>query len=221
MFDPVPSVSIPAFPYFCNVVVFPAPSNESTFFIIKKSADVPDTILGKLTVEYVPGSVYCLLPSNEKSHGSVSVYNSRPSFLSEYNYCLEINVKSLDCNLASNLNPFKKYEAVRSDKCTGCFVSHFPSPNTSLCKLKKAKRTYRESSSKYWPVRLRGGANSEQTVIIERAVLNAEAHGIKIHAGPQNLANGNCVFESIIDSINTRASFLEKIEGTPDHWRNI
>ena len=46
-------------------------------------------------------------------------------------------------------------------------------------------------------------------------------HGIKIHAGVKNLANGNCAFISVIDSINTRVSFLEEYDGTPDHWRNI
>ena len=35
------------------------------------------------------------------------------------------------------------------------------------------------------------------------------------------MANGNCAFESIIDSISTRTCFGETFEGTPDYWRNV
>ena len=73
---------------------------------------------------------------------------------------------------------------------------------------------------------MRGGADHESddqepSLIITRAISNAKEHGISIHAGVKNLANGNCAFESIIDSINTRVSFTEEYDGTPDYWRNI
>ena len=54
-----------------------------------------------------------------------------------------------------------------------------------------------------------------------KAIDNAKIHGIDLHPGVENLANGNCVFESIIDSINTRDCFEENFNGTPDYWRNI
>ena len=57
--------------------------------------------------------------------------------------------------------------------------------------------------------------------MIERAISNAEIHGINIRRGVRNLANGDCAFESIIDSINTQPCFGEKLEGTPAYWRNI
>ena len=216
MVDKNPSVSIPAFPYFCNLVVFPATTNECKFYILKKSSFVPETILGKISVEYEPGSVYCLLPSYEKSCGSVSVYKSRPSFLSEYNYCLEINVNSVDF-LSCNLDTVSKTETLSSQlseaisfkKCSGCFVSHFPRPNTSQCRWKKNIGRV-AFVSKCSGVRLRGGANEKEgPVIIDRAVSNAKFHGINIHAGVKNLGNGNCVFETIIDTVNTRDSFQE------------
>ena len=72
------------------------------------------------------------------------------------------------------------------------------------------------------PTRLRGGANFEQTnTIIDRALASVKVHGINLHAGVENLANGNCAFETVIDSISTRSSFLEIFDGTPDYWRNI
>ena len=67
-----------------------------------------------------------------------------------------------------------------------------------------------------------GGAGTENTkLILEKAVLNAKAHGINLHAGVENLANGNCAFETVIDSINTRVSFEESLGGTPHYWRQI
>ena len=145
MDESVAFISIPAFPFFCNVVVFPSPISstlEPNVFILKKTSEVPDVILGKLSLEYVPGSVYCLLPSADQSHGTVSVFKARPSFLKEYSYSLQINKESLDlvsCSSVGNLCklPQKLSEVIGSDKCTGCFVSHFPSPNTSICKWKK------------------------------------------------------------------------------------
>ena len=57
--------------------------------------------------------------------------------------------------------------------------------------------------------------------MIERAVINANAHGINVHVGVRNLGNGNCAFESMIDSLNTRDCFKDVYEGTPDYWRKI
>ena len=103
----------------------------------------------------------------------------------------------------------------------GCFNSHFPSPNMSKCKWNKKKSVIKYSKGTSLP-RVRGGANDDpESLIIKRAVENAKAHGINVHAGVLNLGNGNCVFESIIDSINTRSSFHETIDGTPDEWRRV
>ena len=57
--------------------------------------------------------------------------------------------------------------------------------------------------------------------MINTAVRSARLHGINIHAGVENLANGNCIFESIIDSINTRVCFEEHLDETPDYYRQI
>ena len=42
----------------------------------------------------------------------------------------------------------------RSSRCKGCFFSHFPRPNTSMCRLDKQRKARKMGS-----VRLRGGAN--------------------------------------------------------------
>ena len=91
------------------------------------------------------------------------------------------------------------------------------------------------SKDNFWPYRLRGGmdegqkianiAKSLQTVkesnlpMIERAIANAASHGINLYPGVRNLANGNCAFESIIDSINTRSCFGETLDQSPNYYR--
>ena len=89
-----------------------------------------------------------------------------------------------------------------------------------------------------WPCRLRGGADSEKSDIstiaqalknldesispmVTKAIANAEFHGIHLHQGVKNLANGDCIFESVIDSVNTRDCFEESFDGTPAELRNI
>ena len=57
--------------------------------------------------------------------------------------------------------------------------------------------------------------------MLERAIQNARFHGINLHPGVRNLANGNCAFETVIDSINTRSCFENSYDGTPDHWRMV
>ena len=75
-----------------------------------------------------------------------------------------------------------------------------------------------------WPYRLRGGAgiqfdqnsNIERSLLnleestrpmVEKAIKSAKKHGIAVHRGPNNLANGDCVFETVLDSINTKLFF--------------
>ena len=221
MVESVTTVVIPAPEYFCNLVVFPAPptiNDAAKFVLMKNEAEVPKYHFGSVEAKFLPGSVYCLLPSTERNHGIISVYNTKPSFLDSYTYCQEINPKSVD---------FLKCEADQpkasscNEKCSGCFISHFPSPNTSRCKWNK-KNSVRKGDRRTLLTRLRGGVNTDpEKLIIKRAVENAKAHGINLHAGVENLGNGNCLFESIIDSINTRSTFQENIEETPDYCRKI
>ena len=179
--------------------------------------------------------------------------------------------------------------------CKGCFVSHFPRPNSKQCTLNKSKnkegkaqknpeskvkkdqeskvpqseeskapnkeenetlsrntrrmkgkpkdranirskknkikenKTPKKNKTK--PVKSKaangpkilphckgGFSNSENDKggMVTRAIANALSHGINVHVGVRNLANGNCAFESIIDSINTRSDFQEVLDGSPD-----
>ena len=112
--------------------------------------------------------------------------------------------------------------------CSGCFTTHFPKPNMKSCKAGLQVSFFR-------PYRLRGGADAEHTQegiaktlqnldesispMIKKAVENAQFHGINLYQGVKNLANGDCIFESVIDSINTRACFEETLNGTPQDLR--
>ena len=96
--------------------------------------------------------------------------------------------------------------------CSGCFKSHFPQPNMKICKLKQEiKRNSRKvvSNSRVessWPPRLRGGSDIEEgksTPMVNVAIQNAAGHGMNLHQGVPNLANGDCMFESVADNIST------------------
>ena len=216
-----PLVSIPFIPYYCNLVVFPSPhkTTVSRFFILSNSAATPECSDDKVTFDYIPGSVYCFLPSSEKAGGKITVLSGQPSFVHDFTfpYCLELNPQALVFISSEKKDTSKSPGSqVEPRKCIKCFISHFPSPNTVICKWNKNKK---DKMEKPWPVRLRGGAGNRQDMI-DKAVNSAKVHGINIHAGVENLANGNCIFESVIDSINTRASFEEHLDESPDYYRH-
>ena len=57
--------------------------------------------------------------------------------------------------------------------------------------------------------------------MIEKAIANARAHNINVHTVSKTAGDGNCIFESVLNNINLRESFLESYDGTADHWRNV
>ena len=57
--------------------------------------------------------------------------------------------------------------------------------------------------------------------MITKAIENAKFHGIHLRQGIKNLAKGDCIFESVIDSVNTRVCFEESFDGTPAELRKI
>ena len=55
--------------------------------------------------------------------------------------------------------------------------------------------------------------------MILQAIENAQFHGINLKHGVTNVVSGDCIFESVIDSINMQDCFEESLDGTPDLWR--
>ena len=142
MVESAPTVIIPTPEYFCNLAVFPAPSNINDapkFFLMKNKAEVPIHQIGSLKAKLFPGSVYCLLPSKGKNCGSITVYKTKPTFLDSYTYCLEINAKCVEFLHCETHQPKPFPDSSYHEKCSGCLISHFPSPNTSLCRWNKRK----------------------------------------------------------------------------------
>ena len=115
--------------------------------------------------------------------------------------------------------------------CSGCFVSHFPLPNMKKCKFSKQMKS--KKNVQVWHYRLRGGADHEGENIakssgqfeesvapmISKAIENAQFHGINLKPGVKNVVSGDCIFESVIDSINLQDCFEESFDGTADLWR--
>ena len=77
---------------------------------------------------------------------------------------------------------------------------------------------------KYKAQRHRGGSlkgESNGQSIISIAIRNAIWHGIKLHHGGYNNADGNCIFESIVQNVNSRPCFGEYIPGSADLHRQL
>ena len=57
--------------------------------------------------------------------------------------------------------------------------------------------------------------------MVHIALESAASHGINLHHGVPNLANGDCLFESIADNISTRPCFNETWSGSAADNRKI
>ena len=55
--------------------------------------------------------------------------------------------------------------------------------------------------------------------MVHVAIENARFHGINLHRGVENLADGDCIIEAIKDNISTRHSFHEYFEETAAFYR--
>ena len=155
----IPTIKIPSIPYFSNIVIFPHPGNstESRVFVLKKEADIPEASSKTLNLHHLPGHVYCLLPSREMYHGKLFMFKGRPNLLRQFNYCLEVDKKYIFVDNGDLQDPVADsvLAAKKFDSCKTCFVSHFPRPNTKIC---KGRKIISSRKKEFLYVRLRGGA---------------------------------------------------------------
>ena len=70
---------------------------------------------------------------------------------------------------------------------------------------------------------LKGGANSaEKSNIFKDTIKVAKTHGIQLAADTPNAAQGNCLFDSVVDNINHRPDcFPEKLKDGVDCYREL
>jgi hypothetical protein len=72
------------------------------------------------------------------------------------------------------------------------------------------------------PLKLTGGAGvEEQSNMILIAIANAKKHDIDLLPGVLNRADGNCAFDAVINNINQRACFAEKLTLSSSTYRQI
>ena len=96
------------------------------------------------------------------------------------------------------------------------------SPQVSISTLGRS-----EQKTKSSPKVLKGGAKNaskaiEMNGIFDFAIRVAESHGIKVTPDIPNAAQGNCLFDSILDNINHRPNdFSEKLEDEVDCYREL
>ena len=59
----------------------------------------------------------------------------------------------------------------------------------------------------------------DENEIVTKAIKSAGKHNIKIIAGRRDRGYGNCLFEAVINNINDRGCFDEKLRQTPNWYR--
>ena len=128
-------------------------------------------------------------------------------------------------------------------RCNGCWNIHFPGTNRFCrwyCSLKKEMENTtldKDMNSKVFDdkilllinnhvenlemkelPRLRGGMvnNNSVSLLISQAIENASKHGINLAPGVKNNADGNCAFDAVLNNINKRKCFHEKLD-LPSH----
>ena len=52
------------------------------------------------------------------------------------------------------------------------------------------------------------------TKLLQQAISSAYRHGLVVNAGILNAANGNCLFDAILDNIKGRACYKTKLKGS-------
>ena len=106
-------------------------------------------------------------------------------------------------------------------RCNGCFKNHFP--YRKFCKLTLSRQNkLKEKKKEKFPnknfkkiLRMRGGARTIEEVmlpLVAKALESARKHGIALTQGTLNAADGNCSFDAVINNINDRACFLDKLD---------
>ena len=68
-----------------------------------------------------------------------------------------------------------------------------------------------------FPIRLRGGADTQGNSLLQKAIANAKAHNIKGKAGGKTVGDGNCIFASVLHNINTRDSETHSMKDMSGH----
>ena len=145
--------------------------------------------------------------------------------------CIKILLRShLNVNYSSNdVNKSQRFSR-----------KHSPKEKRNMCmmtKLTSMDRKVLVSEEKCkGNARLRGGAKGKSsssvaqtlqnikesvTPMINMAIQSGKSHGINMHRGIPNLASGDCAFETIIESINTRSCFGETYNDTPGNYRRL
>ena len=63
---------------------------NSSFFILKNNGAKPVSTGTDHWLNFMPGYVYCFVPSYESCVGEVHVYSYIPEFIKDFQFCMEI-----------------------------------------------------------------------------------------------------------------------------------
>ena len=88
-------------------------------------------------------------------------------------------------------------------------------------KTKQSTKLKTNSSKTYEQIARDSSKTEKDDNIFTKAIASANKHHIKLKAGRRDRGYGNCIFEAVINNINDRAYFTEKLRQTPNWYRRI
>ena len=68
-------------------------------------------------------------------------------------------------------------------------------------------------------VKYRGGGDDDDDSIFQKGIKVAKKHGINVKPDKPNRREGDCLFEAVVDNINHRDCFTEKLEKSIQEYR--
>jgi hypothetical protein len=135
-------------------------------------------------------------------------------------------------------------------RCNSCMKTHFPVIRFCKWSLSKSEAKIGKEKKKTEPVqldeetkyllhnhirylelhaskeipRLKGGAGNNEgnpSILVTRAIESARKHEINLEQGTLNDADGNCAFDAVINNINDRKCFHEKLTLPSNVYRQV
>ena len=110
--------------------------------------------------------------------------------------------------------PYEQFETPNRFAPLANLKENNKGPISSMGNAKVHKKTTKVA--KY-----RGGGddNDEEKSIFEKGIEIAKKHGINVKAGIPNKKQGDCLFEAVVDNINQRKCFTEKLDKSIQEYR--
>ena len=114
-----------------------------------------------------------------------------------------------------------KQDQKNIENCSKTNTNSTKTSKMNISKTNTSNTSIHKNNTSKTDAKIEGGSRKIgiEDDIFMKAKASAQKHNIKLKAGSKDRGFGNCVFESVINNINERACFKEKLKQTPNWYR--